>query len=327
MDENNKELKKQLKVSETKPLVSSPTERTSESTDISKIIKPLEKIVDTGKPIKDNKLVTSDDKVTVSELSDILSKPLRSRQTKPNVISKDGLSESDSKRLIQEENKRRTIESNRRDDIEKAYKDELERRNLFKQKIQLMKDKFQLYAKQNYPNIVGERYISNDGIDEFKNSINTRKVSLKNSESELYKNKVDRLERERLRKLSESELQINKVTTDEVQTFFENEIILEQKVKIKTNPEIENLNEVKQLQRDINDIEISMGRDIIYHRDVVESSESDFDINSLTNSEDTLVLTDRNKLTPEEINKRESLEQLRLRLRGDDTEELYILKN
>ena len=38
MDENNKELKKQLKVSDTKPLVSSPTERTSESTDISKII-------------------------------------------------------------------------------------------------------------------------------------------------------------------------------------------------------------------------------------------------------------------------------------------------
>lgn len=325
MDDNEKILKRKLNISEKKPLVKTPNEKTSESTDLSKIIKPLEKIVDNGKPIKDNKIVTDSDKVTTEELSKILSTPITKKYT-PNVISKNTLGVNE-KLLKKEEGIRRMVEVERREDIDKAYMDEIQRRKNFNDKIQLMKDEFNLYCKQNYPNIVGERVIISGDETIFKKSIDDRNYNLNKSNDDIQKNKVDRLEREKIRKSSESQLTLNKLTSDEVQVFFENEILLEQKVKLRNNPEIENLNYVKQTQREINELELSMGRRIVWHRDVVESEESDFDVNALTNSDDILVLTERDKLTPNEIQKQEYLQQLRMRLMGDDTEEIYILKN
>jgi len=326
MDENEKILKQKLNISEKKPLVKTPNEKTAESTDVSKIIKPLEQIVENGKPIKNNKIVNDSDKITTEELTQILSTPIPKKNI-PNVPSVDGLSESQSKKIKQEESKRRRIESERRTDVQQAYMDEIQRRKNFNDKIQLMKDEFNLYCKQNYPNIVGDRMIVSGDEMIFKKSIDDRNYNLNKSNDDIQKNKVDRLEREKLRKQSESELELNKLTPSEVQIFFENEILLEQKVKLRNNPEIENLNYVKQTQREINELELSMGRRIVWHRDVVESEESDFDVNALTNSDDILVLTDRDKLTPDEIQKQEYLQQLRMRLMGDDAEEIYILKN
>ena len=326
MDENEKILKQKLNISEKKPLVKTPNEKTAESTDVSKIIKPLEQIVENGKPIKNNKIVNDSDKITTEELTQILSTPIPKKNI-PNVPSVDGLSESQSKKIKQEESKRRRIESERRTDVQQAYMDEIQRRKNFNDKIQLMKDEFNLYCKQNYPNIVGDRMIVSGDEMIFKKSIDDRNYNLNKSNDDIQKNKVDRLEREKLRKQSESELELNKLTPSEVQIFFENEILLEQKVKLRNNPEIENLNYVKQTQREINELELSMGRRIVWHRDVVESEESDFDVNALTNSDDILVLTDRDKLTPDEIQKQEYLQQLRMRLIDDDTEEIYILKN
>ena len=325
MDENEKILKQKLSISEKKPLVSTPNEKTSESTDLSKIIKPLEQIVDNGKPIKDNKIVTDSDKVTTEELSKILSTPITKKYT-PNVISKNTLGVNENL-LKKEEGIRRTIEAERREDIDKAYIDEIQRRKNFNDKIQLMKDEFNLYCKQNYPNIVGDRFVVSGDEKTLKKSIDDRNHNLNKSNDDIQKNKVDRIEREKLRKSSESQLTLNKLTPEEIQVFFENEILLEQKVKIRNNPEIENLNYVKQTQREIDELELSMGRRIVWHRDVVESEESDFDVNALTNSDDILVLTERDKLTPNEIQKQEYLQQLRRRLMGDDTEEIYILKN
>ena len=326
MDENEKILKQKLNISEKKPLVKTPNEKTAESTDVSKIIKPLEQIVENGKPIKNNKIVTDSDKITTQELLEILSTPIPKKNI-PNVPSTDGLSEAQSKKIKQEESKRRRIESERRTDVQQAYMGEIQRRKNFNDKIQLMKDEFNLYCKKNYPNIVGERAIINGDESILKKSIDDRNYNLNKSNDDIQKNKVDRLEREKLRKQSESELELNKLTPSEVQIFFENEILLEQKVKLRNNPEIENLNYVKQTQREINELELSMGRRIVWHRDVVESEESDFDVNALTNSDDILVLTERDKLTPNEIQKQEYLQQLRMRLMGDDTEEIYILKN
>jgi len=79
MDENEKIIKSKLDASESKPLVNSPTQKISESTEISKIIKPVEKVVKSGKPIKDNKIVSDSDKVTSKKLSEILSKPVKRR--------------------------------------------------------------------------------------------------------------------------------------------------------------------------------------------------------------------------------------------------------
>jgi hypothetical protein len=326
MDENEKIVKNKIKVSESKPLVSSPTDVTSESTEVSKIIKPVELIVDTGKPIKDNKIISDSDKVTSDELSEILSTPAKRIKNVPTVISKDGLSDEDSIRLMQEETYRRSIETERRVDIESAFQDELQRRQNFDKKIQLMKDEFNLYVKNTYPMVVKDKFIKDGDEIIVKESIQRGKESLQISNAELQKNKVDRLEREKLRKLSENELKINRLTPSEIQTFLEDDVMLEQKVKLKSNPEIENLSPAQKTKQDITDLEISMGRNIIPHRDVVESNESDFDINSITNSSDILILTNRDRVTDDEIKKRAELEKLRLSLLDDSGEDDYILK-
>ena len=326
MDENEKIVNNKIKVSESKPLVSSPTDVTSESTKVSGIIKPVELIVDTGKPIKNNKLVLDSDKVTNEQLSEILAKPAKRIKNVPTVISTDGLNDEDSIRLMQEETYRRTIENERRVDIESAFQDELKRRQNFNKKIQLMKDEFNLYVKNTYPMIVKDKFITSGEERTVKESIQRGKELLQIPSAELQKNKVDRLAREKLRKLSENELKINKLTPSEIQTFLEDDVMLEHKVKLKSNPEIENLSPTQKTKQDISDLEISMGRVIIPHRDIIESSESDFDINSITNSSDILILTNRDKITDTEIKKKLELEKLRLSLLDDSSEKDYILK-
>ena len=326
MDENEKIVNNKIKVSESKSLVSSPTDVTSESTKVSGIIKPVELIVDTGKPIKNNKLVLDSDKVTNEQLSEILAKPAKRIKNVPTVISTDGLNDEDSIRLMQEETYRRTIENERRVDIESAFQDELKRRQNFNKKIQLMKDEFNLYVKNTYPMIVKDKFITSGEERTVKESIQRGKELLQIPNAELQKNKVDRLAREKLRKLSENELKINKLTPSEIQTFLEDDVMLEQKVKLKSNPEIENLSPTQKTKQDISDLEISMGRVIIPHRDIIESSESDFDINSITNSSDILILTNRDKITDTEIKKKLELEKLRLSLLDDSSEKDYILK-
>jgi hypothetical protein len=325
MEDNTKN---DLKKMQEKPLVKSPLVKNTESNEISKIIKPLDKVVDSGKPIKDNKIVRNTDTVSTDELTDMLSKPIDRKYDTPDVIDKSTLSSVESNRLMVEESRRRKTEKERRDDVNSAYKDELERRKLQSDKIQLMKDEFQLFLKKTYPNIVGNRYIKDSDISSYETSISNRKRQIQESESKLQKNKIERLEREKLRKSIENNFQLNKLTSNETQTFFENDVLLEQRFKIETNPEIENLSYVKQTQKDIRNLEYQMGRRIVSHRDIVESEESDFDTNALTNSNDILVLTQRDVVTREDIEKQQRLLTLREQLKSyDDTEEIYILKN
>lgn len=142
---------------------------------------------------------------------------------------------------------------------------------------------------------------------------------------ELQRKKIERLEREKERKLVESQLRLNKLTEGEVQTFFEEEIIIEQKEKIAQNPQIENLNPVQKQIREIEEMEIRMGRPIVPHRDIVESEESDFDSNSMTNPTDILI---RPMNVEEEFNKRQKenrLEILRNELNSNQrSEEDYV---
>ena len=79
------DIKKRLKITEEKPLVKTPLDKKAESTELSKIIKPLEKIVDTGKPVNDNKLILDSDKTSLETLSDILSTPIDKKRPKPNI--------------------------------------------------------------------------------------------------------------------------------------------------------------------------------------------------------------------------------------------------
>ena len=294
-----------------RPLIKSPMDVESEQSELERSIQPLEDIVNTGELLDDNKLIRDTDRVRPEDIADVVSKPIIPTKSVPSVIDSNNefFTEEDKARLILEEDKRRTISDQRRLDFENAFLEEQQRRVQFDEKIRIMKAEFELFLKNTFPEFVGDRNMT-DG-DKQKNQADIKRKKEENSTKvkELQRKKIERLEREKERKLVESQLRLNKLTEGEVQTFFEEEIIIEQKEKIAQNPQIENLNPVQKQIREIEEMEIRMGRPIVPHRDIVESEESDFDSNSMTNSTDILI---RPMNVEEEFNKRQKENRLEI---------------
>lgn len=278
-----------LRDTEVKPMVRTANIPTSERTKLENAIEPLDTIVKTGEPLPNNKIVSDSDRTTVSEISDIVSKQIQLTKQPPVVIDGSSLSDSDRARLIIEEDKRRDVNNERFKDLEIAFEEEQNRRLLFDEQIKVMKSEFELFLKKTFPQFVGDRNIKDSDIQRTESEVNRLKEDGKLKVKDIQKKQVERLEREKERKFIESNLKINKLTRAEVQTFFEEELIIEQKQKLSLNPEIENLNEVQKTLKEIGEAELRLGRKIIPHRDIVESEDSDFDVNSYTKPTDILI--------------------------------------
>ena len=86
------------------------------------------------------------------------------------------------------------------------------------------------------------------------------------------------------------------------------------RLKTTMNKTADGLNDVQRIIRDMNTIELKLGRSVIPHRDFVESEESDFDSNTYTNPNDIFIKpTDINADVPN-ISKDIMLKELRIRL-------------
>ena len=235
------------------------------------LLRKPEKIVKTGKPLKNNKIIKDGDKATLSELSALIDTPSSTTINTPPVIDKNTLSRSDANTLVSEEAVRRRIDVERREDVKQAKLDEMERRKLFKEIIQLKKDEFQLSLKKEYPAFVGQKQIKDGDETVLKKGIEQRKQELDNAETKLKDAIVDRLEREQQRKKQEKSLTVNKVTTN--QTFFEGEVKKEYDQKLVRNPEIENKTEIELIQQQVKELEKNLDRKIIPYRDMMETSD------------------------------------------------------
>lgn len=237
-------------------------------TRLNKLISSVKKILSTGDPTDTNKLITKNDKASTDELNSLINNQ-PTAQPSVTVVSAASLSESDSKKLLTEEQKRRKIDDARRLDVEEAQKDEMERRLLFDDKVQLMKDEYQLFLKNNYPNVVGEKQIKDSDVSTLQASINQRKTQFEVKENQLKDRIVERLEREKRRKVQESKLTVNRVTFN--QRFFESEVEKEYEEKLVNNPEIENLTDVQQTIKQLSELEEKLGTKIIPHRHMMET--------------------------------------------------------
>ena len=231
------------------------------------LLSPLwtRKMIDTGKPLKNNVKITDADKATPEELSNMVDTSQLSINTLP-VTNKNTLSNSDAVTLMSEETARRKIDAERRGDIKQAKLDEMERRELHKKKIQLMKDDFQSFLKNKYPHIVGQRYIRDGDENAVRESIELRKREYEQTETRLKDALATRLENEKRRKLQEANFKVNKVTTQ--QTFFEDIFKREYEEKRKFNPEIDNKTPIELRKEQIKEFEQILGRPVISHRDM-----------------------------------------------------------
>lgn len=340
----NQEVLKKIQLDSQKPLQPNPIDEIKTIDDsIEEIIKPIEKVVDTPKIVDKNKEISPVDRVPTDIFTDIVSRPKPEVIQKPTIIDVNSLSEQDQRRLSVEEDKRRRLDDERRGDIEQSFIEEQERRNLFDEEIRIMRAEFEQYLKDKYPefdkdNIENRDVVSNPPSPEElqqkqleKQRLNEerkqQKAQQKAKKAQLQKEKLKRLEREKDRKAEENQFEINRLRRDEIQTFIEEDVVIEQKEKLARNPEIEGLSEVELKRREIEQFERRLGRPIIPHRDIVESDESDLDPKSYTNSNDTLIIIPDNVDVAGEIDKQNKLRELRRELESQSEDSVdYISK-
>ena len=310
---------------------------------IEEIIKPIQKVVDTPLILDGNKEISAVDRVPSDILSRVVSKPKPNIIEKPQVIDVTVLSEIEKRRLASEEQKRRMMGDERSADIQQSFEEEQERRQLFDEEIEVMKFEFEQYLKDKYPefdkdNIENRDVVTNPPSPEelqakeeekqrLREERRRNKQQQKAKKRKLQKQKLQRLEREKERKAQENEFEINKLRRDEINTFLEEDIIIEQKEKLARNPEIEGLNEVQIKLKEIEQFEKRLGRPIIPHRDIVESEESDLDPKAYTNSNDDLIIIPDNIDVVGDLDKLNKLRELRRELESETDDDKDYVSN
>ena len=310
---------------------------------IEEIIKPIQKVVDTPLILDGNKEISPVDRVPSDILSRVVSKPKPEIIEKHQVIDVTVLSEIEKRRLASEEQKRRMMGDERSADIQQSFEEEQERRQLFDEEIEVMKFEFEQYLKDKYPefdkdNIENRDVVTNPPSPEelqakeeekqrLREERRRNKQQQKAKKRKLQKQKLQRLEREKERKAQENEFEINKLRRDEINTFLEEDIIIEQKEKLARNPEIEGLNEVQIKLKEIEQFEKRLGRPIIPHRDIVESEESDLDPKAYTNSNDDLIIIPDNIDVVGDLDKLNKLRELRLELESETDDDKDYVSN
>jgi len=326
-----------------KPLIKNPKRPLEEATKISKIIKTPEDIVKTGKPLENNKLIDKSDKATTKELIDLV-KPLPTNdgdvqsivssilnpktteiKVDPILDTKD-FNEEDKRRIFSEEKERRAIEDERFRKIQEAFNDEIERRETFRKELERMKLEFDLYIKEKYPDIVGEKNIKDADVEKAKAEAARKAEEIRIKKQKLQESMIKRVEEEKIRKQKEVRLVTNTKTEANVSTFLEEEIIIEQQEKKDRNPELDGLNEVERTIKEVKAMEVRLGRPIIPHRDIVENEDSDFDSDTATKSTDILIKPSQKSPFENYEEKRDVLEVLRQTLSNDRSEEDFIVR-
>ena len=152
------------------------------------------------------------------------------------------------------------------------------------------------------------------------------KERIKEIKKALQTKKVVRLKAEQIRKAEEGDFKVNRIRKSEVHTFFEGDVLLEQKEKAERNPDINNETEVQTKLREIALMERKLGRKIVPHRDIVESEESDFDLNSDISPDDILIVVPKDNEPLKQYNKLNKLLNIRKTLDIDKSEDIDYIK-
>jgi len=195
--------------------------------------------------------------------------------------------------LIQSEAIRRTTEDERRVAIDAVIAAEPQTKLDFDNYAEMLQLEFDLLMQNNYPWFVrGNNWTVAERAQkekEVESEIRNLKLILEKRRAQNLKNKKVEL----ARKSKESKLIQSKLIDDEQQFFFE-EVVNDDEIEIQEENEASsNMTDVEKAKKAIDDIEDKLGRAVVPHRDMIESTDSDFDIESQLNPDDILIRDDR----------------------------------
>ena len=322
-DATNEILKDSLKEN-TKPL--SPVKPQTTEEEIDDIIKTVEKEVDTAQNISGTDKIDDTDRTSSDDLIDKITdkEQVVTKEVPVDVVKASELEDEKERiRLEKEELKRREIEDERRVERGDALEDEAERRELFDSDILQRKKEFQLLMQEKYPefskiNTTGKKKPSETELKEIESQrikdrrkIQQDKEVIRKEKAKLQKRKIERLKNERVRKAEETKFKVNRLRKSEVQTFFEGDVLLEQKEKQERNPDVRGETDVQTKRREVAKFEKQLGRKIVPHRDIVESEESDFDRKAQTEPDDILIIVPKDNKPLKDYNKLNKLVNIR----------------
>lgn len=219
---------------------------------------------------------------------------------------------------------RRNTEDERRIAIDILIGDEPQTKLEFDEYIKNLQSEFDLLMQSEYPMFIRNDITTPKEKEDLKISIEVEKKRFKTLQLRRRAKNRKRRQDELARKAEERALKYNELRDEEQQDIFEDTVSDDMIEESEENLDLNNMTDVERSRKEINDLERKLGRKVVPHRDIIESTDSDFDIDSQLNPNDILI---RDTVeTDMGLTEERQLELLKLKesMESDEVEGFYI---
>ena len=228
--------------------------------------------------------------------------------------------------FLDNERIRRNTEDERRIAIDILIADEPQTKLEFDEYITNLQLEFDLLMQSEYPWFTRTPTTTPKEKEDLKISIDVEQKRLKTLQLSRRAKNRKRREDELARKAAERALKYAELRDEEQQDIFEDTVNDDMIEESEENLDLNNMTDIERARKEINDLERKLGRKVVPHRDIIESSDSDFDIDSQLNPTDILIRDDIEMdigLTEE---RQIELLELKQSMESDDGDGFYITK-
>ena len=228
--------------------------------------------------------------------------------------------------FLDNERIRRNTEDERRIAIDILIADEPQTKLEFDEYITNLQLEFDLLMQSEYPWFTRKAITTPKEKEDLKISIEVEQKRIKTLQLRRRAKNRKRREDELARKAAERALKYAELRDEEQQDIFEDTVNDDMIEESEENLDLNNMTDIERARKEINDLERKLGREVVPHRDMIESVDSDFDSDSQLKPGDILI---RDTVeTDTGLTEERQLELLELKesMDSDEVEGLYITK-
>ena len=228
--------------------------------------------------------------------------------------------------FLDNERIRRNTEDERRIAIDILIADEPQTKLEFDEYITNLQLEFDLLMQSKYPSFTRTPTTTPKEKEDLKISIDVEQKRLKMLQLSRRAKNRKRREDELARKAAERALKYAELRDEEQQDIFEDTVNDDMIEESEENLDLNNMTDIERARKEINELERKLGREVVPHRDIIESTDSDFDIDSQLNPTDILIRDDIEMDTGLTEERQLELLELKESMDSDEVEGLYITK-
>ena len=228
--------------------------------------------------------------------------------------------------FLDNERIRRNTEDERRIAIDILIADEPQTKLEFDEYITNLQLEFDLLMQSKYPSFTRTPTTTPKEKEDLKISIDVEQKRIKALQLSRRAKNRKRREDELARKAAERALKYAELRDEEQQDIFEDTVNDDMIEESEENLDLNNMTDIERARKEINDLERKLGREVVPHRDIIESTDSDFDIDSQLDPGDILIRDDIEMDTGLTEERQLELLELKESMDSDEVEGLYITK-